>query len=301
MMMEIKKIDKYTYEVPEEYTYLKAEILEMWTPRIIIAKNVSNMDIYKGEVIKIIVNGEDWLIDRHPWEYYLICYSVDPNSITIKRLESFIDMPFLNKEDFEFLLLVSLNDLKDKKRGDVIIQKYFGDDNIFSFCLKYVFYPEDVLNDFVRYYVDPLYNTIDTKEFPYLKIYVTLRCAEISFKFIRNKLYDVMRLHIPKMLELIPKINESLNKDRNIYIVNYFLAHFKEDFYLKKEFFDAKAILELYDTLEPIRFNDDLWTKPLKPPKDPYRDIQKLKRKIEKDLKNSLINKAIRSYQFSLK
>jgi len=44
-------------EIPEEKAYLKAEIKEIWTPHIIIAKNVSNMTYYK-ELVKVNINGK---------------------------------------------------------------------------------------------------------------------------------------------------------------------------------------------------------------------------------------------------
>ncbi len=158
-----------------------------------------------------------------------------------------------------------------------------------------------LLSTFNYFYVKPLYQTIDPKEFPYFKIYVTLRCAELSFKTIKNVLYEIEDEYKVGS-EFITKTNDLLNKDRDIYIVKYFLTHFKEDHYLKKEFFETKHIKELYKVLEsePIRFNykeDPL----IKPPKDPYRGIQKLKKKIENDFKDSLIYKAIRSYNFNLK
>jgi len=300
MMTGIKQINENTYEIPEEYTYLKAEISEIWTPHIVIAKNVSNMDFYSEKIIKVIVNGEKWTMEPgYPWMYQLICKL--KKFVLAKKLMFFMNMPYLDKWAYESLVLVSLNDLKDKKPGDIIIQKNLGENNIFAFCPKYIFYPAQILDDFVRFYIDQLYNTISTKEFPYLKIYVTLRSAELSFKLIKNDLYQRVYDSFSENSELISKINESLNKDENEYIVKYFLLHFKEDDYLKKEFFEKRDIIELYNVLEPIRFSDCIWVKPLKPPKDPYRDIQKLKKKIEKDLKDSLIYKAIRSYNFSIK
>jgi hypothetical protein len=303
-MMALNETDEII-EIPEEKTYLKAEIKEIWTPHIIIAKNVSDTDIFHIGKIKIIESGKKIYIEGYPWERNIGFNPLFDNyghPHSFKELGLFIDMPYFDKEELykkEPLVLVSLNDLKDKKPGDVIVQKRFGDNLIFPFYSHCMLYPIGLFGDFFHFYIMPLYQTIDPKEFPYLKIYTTLRSAELSFKTIKNELYEIGNKVGP---EFITKINDLLNKDRNIYIVKYFLTHFKEDDYLKKEFFETKYILELYKTLEsePIRF-DIRGKHIIKPPKDPYKDIQKLKKKIENDLKNSLIYKAIRSYNFNLR
>jgi len=299
-------------EIPEEKTYLKAEIKEIWTPHIIIAKNVGDTDVYHHGFVKIIESGKEILIEGYPWErniWFDFIFDNLGHPYFFEELGLFIDMPYFDKEELhkkEPLVLISLNDLKDKKPGDIIVQKRFGENSIFSFYSHCIFYPRGLFGDFFYSYVRPLYQTIDPKEFPYLKIYVTLRSAELSFKVMKNELYEIgKRIHrIRNELgpEFITKINDLLNKDRDVYIIRYFLAHFKEDYYLKKEFFETKYIIGLYKVLEsePIRFNyrgDNI----IKPPKDPYRDIQKLKKKIENDFKDSLIYKAIRSYNFNLK
>jgi len=292
-------------EIPEEKTYLKAEVREIWTPHMIIAKNVSDTDVFHIGYIRIIESGERIYIERYPWWRQIDCnlsfdgLGYDP---PFEELKTFIDMPYLDKEELfekEPLVLISLNDLKDKKPGDIIVQKRFGENLIFSYYSHCILYPRRLFGNFYYFYIRPLYQTIDPKEFPHFKIYVTLRCAELSFKTIKDVLYEIGNKISP---EFITKTNDLLNKDRDTYIVKYFLAHFKEDHYLKKEFFETKYIKELYKVLEsePIRFNYK--GNPLiKPPKDPYRDIQKLKKKIENDFKDSLIYKAIRSYNFNLK
>jgi len=297
MRTETQTKNEQIIEISEEKTYLKAEIKEIWTPHIIIAKNVSDMDIFHVGYIKIIESGKERLVDRYPWSYYVrkSSFSYGRYRYLSKELIFFIDMPYKK----EHLVLISLNDLKDKKPGDVIIQKERWENNIFPYYSTDILYPGGLFGDFFYFYVKQLYRTIDTKEFPYFKICVTLRSAELSFKTIRNEFYDIGK---EKGLDFITKINELLNKDKNEYIVKYFLTHFKGDDYLKKEFFEAKHILELYKVLEsePIRFANrgDSW---IKPSKDPYKDIQKLKKKIENDLRDSLIYKAIRSYNFSIK
>jgi hypothetical protein len=303
-MMAIQETDQII-EIPEEKTYLKAEIKEIWTPHMIIAKNVSDTDIFHIGHIRIIENGERKYIEGYPWERQILCnlfFDDLGHRSFFEELKAFIDMPYLDKEELfkkEPLVLISLNDLKDKKPGDIIVQKRLGENLIFSFYSHCILYPRGLFGDFYYFYVKSLYQTIDPKEFPYFKIYVTLRCAELSFKTIKNTLYEIGNKVGP---EFITRINDLLNKERNDYIVKYFLAHFKEDHYLKKEFFEAKYIKELYKVLEsePIRFNykEKPW---IKPPKDNYRDIQKLKKKIEDDFKDSLIYKAIRSYNFNLK
>ena len=303
-MMALNETDQII-EIPEEKTYLKAEIKEIWTPHIIIAKNVSDTDIFHYGYIKIIESGERKYIEGYLWKRYIeynLFFDDLGHSHFFEELKPFIDMPFLDKEELfkrEPLVLISLNDLKDKKPGDIIVQKEFGENLIFSYYSHCLLYPRGLFGDFYYFYVRPLYQTIDPKEFLYFKIYVTLRCAELSFKTIKNELYEIGNKVGP---EFITKTNDLLNKDRDTYIVKYFLAHFKEDHYLKKEFFETKYIKELYKVLEsePIRFNykgDPL----IKPPKDNYRDIQKLKKKIENDFKDSLIYKAIRSYNFNLR
>jgi len=313
-MMALNKTDQII-EIPEEKTYLKAEIKEIWTPHIIIAKNVSDTDIFHIGYIRIIESGERKYIEGYPWERHVWCdFLFDGSGYKhlFEELNSFIDMPYLDKEELfkkEPLVLISLNDLKDKKPGDIIVQKGFGENLIFSFYSHCILYPRGLFGDFYYFYVIPLYKTIDPKEFPYFKIYVTLRCAELSFKTIKGVLYEIgnkesVLYEIINKIdpEFITKTNDLLNKDRDAYIVKYFLAHFKEDHYLKKEFFETKYIKELYKVLEsePIRFNYEE-KHLIKPPKDPYRDIQKLKKKIENDFKDSLIYKAIRSYNFNLK
>jgi hypothetical protein len=297
-------------EIPEEKTYLKAEIKEIWTPHIIIAKNVSDMDIYHYGYIKIIETGEKKYIEGYPWNHRVICNSFfDDYESFLEELGLFIDMSYLNIEELykkEPLVLISLNDLKDKKPGDIIMQKRFGENLIFSFYSHCILYPRRLFKDFYYLYIKPLYQTIDPKEFPYFKICVTLRSAELSLKTIKNDLYEIEEIirRYKKDIdpEFVTKTNDSLNKDRDAYIIKYFLAHFKEDYYLKKEFFEPKYIKELYKVLEsePIRFNNE-GKHLIKPPKDPYKDIQKLKKKIEDEFKDSLIYKAIRSYNFSLK
>jgi hypothetical protein len=291
-------------EIPEEKTYLKAEIMEIWTPHIIIAKNMSAMDIFHYGYIKTIESGKKIFIEGYPWWRYVSCSDFNQAYYYYfsEELGLFIDMPYLNKDKSykkESLVLISLNGLKDKKPGDIIIQKELGENLIFAFYSYCILYPKGLFGDFFYLYVKPTYQTIDPKEFPYFKIYVTLRSAELSFKTIKNALYGIGKKEDP---EFITKINDLLNRDRNAYIVKYFLAHFKEDDYLKKRFFEAKHILGLYEVLEsePIRFNykEKPW---IKPPKDPYRDIQKLKKKIENEFKDSLIYKAIREYNKNLK
>ena len=303
-MMALNETDQIV-EIPEEKTYLKAEVKEIWTPHLIIAKNVSDADIFHIGRIKIIESGERKYIEGYPWRHHIDCdllFDDLGHSHFFEELKAFIDMPYLDKEELfkrEPLVLISLNDLKDKKPGDIIVQKRFGENLIFSYYSHCILYPRGLFGDFYYFYVKPLYQTIDLKEFPYFKIYVTLRCAELSFKTIKNMLYEIGNKISP---EFFTKINDLLNKGRDTYIIKYFLAHFKEDHYLKKEFFETKYIKELYKVLEsePIRFNYK--ENPLiKPPKDPYRDIQKLKKKIENDFKDSLIYKAIRSYNFNLK
>jgi hypothetical protein len=317
MTLKVQTKDEQIIEIPAEKTYLKAEIKEIWTPHIIIAKNVSDMTYYK-ELIKITFNGKDWIAQGFPWrEYIKESNSCDLDyAFDIKYLLLFIDMPYLNKRlleetyiskdmpDWDYiaetepLVLISLNDLKDKKPGDIIIQKDYWENDIFPYFAKCILYPNYLLRDFVRDVLERIYKTADSKEFPYLKIYVTLRCAELSFKTIKNEIYYLGEHKGP---EFFKKMNEYLNKERNDYIVKYFLTHFKEDDYLKKEFFEKKHILELYKVLEsePIRFYN-IGNLQIKPPKDPYRDIQKLKNKIEKDLKDSLIYKAIKSYNLNI-
>jgi hypothetical protein len=145
--------------------------------------------------------------------------------------------------------------------------------------------------------LEPLYKTVDSKEFPYLKIYTPLRSAELSFKTIKSEIYHLGYYKGP---EFFQKMNEILNKERNDYIVKYFMTHFKEDNYLKKEFFDTETIIRLYNILEPIKF-DNKYKKEIKFPKDPYKDIQKLKEEIEKNFRDSLIYRAIKSYNLNLK
>ena len=303
-MMAIDETDQII-EIPEEKTYLKAEIKEIWTPHIIIAKNVSDTDIFHIGYIRIIESGKRIYIEGYPWWRHIDCdlhfddFGYNP---PFEELNPFIDMPYLDKEELfkkEPLVLISLNDLKDKKPGDIIVQKEFGENLIFSYYSHCVLYPVGLFKDFYYFYIRPLYQTIDPKEYPYFKIYVTLRCAELSFKTIKNVLYKIGEKEGP---EFITKTNDLLNKDRDTYIVKYFLAHFKEDHYLKKEFFETKYIKELYKVLEsePIRFYNG-GKHLIKPSKDPYRDIQKLKKKIENEFKDSLIYKAIRSYNFNLK
>ena len=303
-------------QISEEKAYLKAEIKEIWTPHIIIAKNVSDMTYYK-ELIKVILNGKRKITKGFLWDIYV----ESPNNcdfnyaFDVEKLMLFIDMPYLNKRllekyyttgdmpegDYiaqtELLVLISLNDLKDQKPGDIIIQKDIWENDIFPYFSKCLFYPKYLLKDFVDYILESVYKTADSKEFPYLKIYTTLRSAELSFKTIKSEIYH---LGYHKGPEFFQKMNEILNKERNDYIVKYFLAHFKEDDYLKKEFFDAKTIIRLYDSLEPIKFNKK-YKQEIKFPDDPYRDIQKLKDKIESDFKDSLIYKAIKSYNLNLK
>jgi len=303
-MMALNETDQII-EIPEEKIYLKAEVKEIWTPHIIIAKNVSDMDIFHYGYIKIIESGKSKHIEGYPWERHVWCdFLFDGSGYErfFEELNSFIDMPYLDKEELfkkEPLVLISLNDLKDKKPGDIIVQKEFGENLIFSYYSHCILYPKGLFGNFYYFYIRPLYQTIDPKEFPYLKIYITLRCAELSFKTIKNELYKIGN---KVGSEFITKTNDLLNKDRDNYIVKYFLAHFKEDYYFKKEFFEAKYIKELYKVLEsePIRFNY-MGNPLIKPPKDNYRDIQKLKKKIENDFKDSLIYRAIRSYNFNLK
>ena len=309
METETQTKNEQIIEIPEEKLYLKAEIEEIWTPHIIIAKNVSDMTYYE-ELIKITINGQERYIDRYTWRYYIIENCNLTNTYDIDRLKLFIDMPYLNKHlfksywyfdiiPFEPLVLVSLNDLKDKKPGDIIIQREFGENGIFPFYSKCIFYPDYLIYDFVINILNNLYVTTDSKEFPYLKIYVTLRSAELSFKSLKNGFYSI---RYTKGSYLFEKINELLNKERDNYIVKYFITHFKEDDYLKKEFFEDRDIIELYNILEPIRlYKRNEYEPKIKPPKDHYKDIQKLKKKIENDLKGSLIYKAIRSYNFSIK
>jgi hypothetical protein len=302
-------------EIPEEKTYLKAEIKEIWTPHIIIAKNVSDMTYYK-EPIRITINGKRGITKGFVWgEYLENLFSCDLQSaFGAKELMLFMDMPYLNKRlleenyiskglpdwdyiaETELLVLISLNDLKDKKPGDIIIQKDIWENNIFPYFSKCVLYPKYLLKDFVYYVLESVYKTADSKEFPYLKIYVTLRSAELSFKAIKKEIYY---LGTYKGAELFQKMNEILNKERNEYIVKYFLAHFKEDSYLKKEFFDEETIINLYNSLEPIKF-DNRYKQEIRFPKDLYKDMQKLKEKIENKFKDSLIYKAIRSYNLNL-
>jgi hypothetical protein len=254
---------------------------------------------YYSELVKVIINGKERYIRGYLWEHYVSCSDFNNENYTdfSEELGLFIDMPYLDKK--ELLVLISLNDLKDKKPGDIIVQKRFEENLIFSFYSHCILCPKGLFGDFFNLYIKPLYQTIDPKEFPYFKIDVTLRSAELSFKTIKNELYKIGNNVGP---EFITKTNDLLNKDRNDYIVKYFLAHFKEDDYLKKEFFKTKYIIELYKVLEsdPIRFNhkESPW---IRPPKDSYSDIQKLKKKIENDFKDSLIYKAIRSYNFNLK
>jgi len=303
-------------EIPAEKTYLKAEVKEIWTPHIIIAKNVSNMTYYK-ELVKVNINGKNRNIKGFAWREYIEMphFCKLHSAYDAEKLTLFIDMPYLNKRLFdtsyiledrpkwdyiaetELLFLISLNDLKDKKPGDIIIQKDSWENDIFPYFAKCILYPDYLLSDFVDTVLGSAYLTIDNKEFPYLKIYVTLRSAELSFKTIKNVIYS---LGYHKGPEFFQKMNEYLNKERNDYIVKYFMTHFKEDDYLKKEFFDAKAIIRLYNSLEPIRFKKE-YIPGIKFPEDLYKDIQKLKKKIENDFKDSLIYKAIRSYNFNLK
>ena len=314
-MMTSQKTDQII-EIPEEKTYLKAEIMEIWTPHIIIAKNVSDMTYYK-EPIRVILNGKKGIIRGFVWER---CVE-KPLSCDLyyafgaEELMLFIDMPYLNKRlleetyiskdmpqwDYiaqtELLVLISLKDLKDKKPGELIIQKDRWENDIFPYFAKCILYPKYLLRDFVYYILESVYKTADSKEFPYLKIYTTLRSAELSFKAIKKEIY---RLGAYKGPEFFQKMNEILNKERNDYIVKYFITHFKDDNYLKKEFFDAETIIRLYDSLEPIKFNNT-YKQEIKFPKDPYKDIQKLKEKIENKFKDSLIYKAIRSYNLNLK
>ena len=310
-MMTSQKTDQII-EIPEEKTYLKAEIMEIWTPHIIIAKNVSDTDVYYHGFVKIIESGKKILIEGYPWErniWFDLIFDDLGHPYFFEELELFIDMPYLDKDELykkEPLVLVSLDDLKDKKPGDIIVQKRFGENSIYPFYSHCILHPRGLFGDFFYFYVKPLYQTIDPKEFPYLKIYVTLRSAELSFKTIKNTLYEKGKFSFKEINhkiikefdpEFVTKINDLLNKDKNDYIVKYFLTHFKEDYFLKKEFFETKYIIGLYKVLEsePIRFNyrgDNL----IKPPKDPYKDIQKLKKKIENDFKDSLIYKAIKSY-----
>jgi hypothetical protein len=314
-MMALNETDQII-EIPEEKTYLKAEIKEIWTPHIIIAKNVSDMTYYK-ELIKVNINGKNRSIEGFAWgEYIEMPYFCKLHSaFDAEKLMLFMDMPYLNKRllerfhiskdkpdwyyiaETELLFLISLNDLKDKKPGDIIIQKDLWENNIFPYFAKCILYPNYLLSDFVETVLGSVYITTDSKEFPYLKIYVTLRSAELSFKTIKSAIYLLGHYKGP---EFFQKMNEYLNKERNDYVVKYFMTHFKEDDYLKKEFFDAKTIIRLYNSLEPIRFKDE-YMQEIKLPEDPYRDIQKLKEKIENDFKDSLIYKAIRSYNFNLK
>jgi hypothetical protein len=303
-------------EIPEEKTYLKAEVKEIWTPHIIIAKNVSDMTYYK-EPIRIVVNGKRGITKGFAWgEYVERPLSCDLDcTFGAEELMLFIDMPYLNKRlleenyifkdmpkwdyfaETELLFLISLNDLKDKKPGDIIIQKDIWENDIYPFFSKCVLYPKYLLKDFAYYILESVYKTADSKEFPYLKIYVALRSAELSFKAIKKEIY---RLGMHKGPEFFQKMNEILNKERNDYIIKYFLSHFKEDSYLKKEFFDAVIIISLYNSLEPIKF-DNRYKQEIRFPKDPYKDIQKLKEKIESKFRDSLIYKAIRSYNLNLK
>jgi hypothetical protein len=304
-------------EIPEEKTYLKAEIKEIWTPHIIIAKNVSDMTYYR-ELIETFVNGRKRYIARFAWLEYIEKPSscdLDYGKYDIKKLMLFMDMPYLNKRlleenyiskdkpdwdylaETELLVLISLNDLKDKKPGDIIIQKDLWENDIFPFFAKCIFYPNRLLGTFIEKVLGSAYITTDSKEFPHLKIYITLRSAELSFKTIKHGIYLLSYFKDP---EFFQKMNRILNKERNDYIVKYFMTHFKEDFYLKKEFFDAKTIISLYNSLEPIRFRDE-YMREIKLPEDPYKDIQKLKKKIEDEFKDSLIYKAIRSHNFYLK
>ena len=57
-------------EIPEEKTYLKAEIKEIWTPHMIIAKNVSDITYYK-EPIRIVVNGKRGSTKGFAWGEYV--------------------------------------------------------------------------------------------------------------------------------------------------------------------------------------------------------------------------------------
>ena len=303
-MMALNETDQII-EIPEEKTYLKAEVKEIWTPHMIIAKNMSDTNIFHYGYIKIIESGKEIYIEGYPWERYIgydFLFDDLGYNYFFEELKSFIDMPYLDKEELfkkEPLVLISLNDLKDKKPGNIIVQKEFGENLIFSYYSHCILYPKGLFGNFYYFYIRPLYQTIDPKEFPYFKMYITLRSAELSFKTIKNELYEIGN---KVGSEFITKINDLLNKDRDNYIVKYFLAHFKEDYYFKKEFFETKYIKELYKVLEsePIRFNYK--GNPLiKPPKDNYRDIQKLKKKIENDFKDSLIYRAIRSYNFNLK
>ena len=314
-MMALNETDQIV-EIPEEKTYLKAEVKEIWTPHLIIAKNVSDMTYYK-ELVKVNINGKNRSIEGFAWrEYIEIPYSCDLHrAFGAEELMLFIDMPYLNKRlleenyifkdmpDWDYiaetepLSLISLNDLKDKKPGDIIIQKDIWENDIYPYFSKCILYPKYLLKDFAYYILESVYKTADSKEFPYLKIYATLRSAELSFKTIKKEIY---RLGMHKGPEFFQKMNEILNKERNDYIVKYFLAHFKEDNYLKKEFFDAETIINLYNSLEPIKF-DDRYKQEIRFPKDPYKDMQKLKEKIETKFKDSLIYKAIRSYNLNLK
>ena len=73
-MMAIQETDQII-EIPEEKTYLKAEIKEIWTPHIIIAKNVSDMTYYE-ELIKVNINGKNRYIKGFAWrEYIAVSYT----------------------------------------------------------------------------------------------------------------------------------------------------------------------------------------------------------------------------------
>ncbi len=64
-------------------------------------------------------------------------------------------MPYLDKEELykrEPLVLISLIDLKDKKPGDIIVQKRFGENLIFSF------YSHCILSTFNYFYIPIMEN-----------------------------------------------------------------------------------------------------------------------------------------------
>jgi hypothetical protein len=115
-------------------------------------------------------------------------------------------------------------------------------------------YPKVLLKKVVPEIFYPLYIKIEFGDELHFRIYVTLRSAEVSFKMLKPLLDSASRYLEDKYYNEIETIKANLNKHEEEYIKNFFLQHFKSDQYLNRDLLKDKIILNLFKSLEGLKF-----------------------------------------------